>query len=773
MNIYNDINLEIGLDTLAVRLGILLKMAEQAFLTFPVRSMSNVYCWLALLPPSQASSINSTENQPGIALKDFFWKYENTSLDLTCRNCTSPQLPDLFTELYKTGEDEYDQIEELGNRVLEGEALQRVFKLILDTSQNYCPHSAEYDPEAAAIPNFLDPGGPTTVADAEGRDPNAVFFNIFFGSLGALVLLCFIVARIFIRCKNRRWKDSLSDEGRMLLKQLEEKERERDTYLDQTMGSLFNSQSIDAHIRWGAPVMILVNIGLFVGSHLGTGFSIALDVHIAGDEFHVQNMFRFNFADGLRNTYENGGYEMAIFLLIFLGIWPYLRCLMSLILWFVPPRWLASSHRGRILIWIDAMNKLTVRDIFKFLLIIAVIFIFIGGAYVWEEAKSTLYAMTIIVVPGPAVYCGVSAMILSRVSSVWLVDYHNRELDAAVKAYHQDQLSPIAYGVVEITEHDDDEDLKKEEVVVDDDDSVVPITEISVPGSRFFMICGRRFLLGNLSVALGIFVVALVVIVALVYLPAVSLDLSSLVELILESGTTYEQAISEFGVYAFVCAVLLKARLVLESRTDFVAVTLMFALGVAAAYFMGFLSLYRWIRAVYTKGWRQLFPLFFEKDPNVVKLPAYLRLHAHRHSTSWVVAYTIGIFQLGAVTIYAINYFCSLLDSIYYAVAFVGLIETTEGKCWEAQMSQVHNLVVFVGCFGYLTFCLIGKCINVDGWGRCDVFPSHSNDFLCHVQCNSLYNTRPMSAWSANHCATRTRKRISYNVLKKHGSAVV
>jgi hypothetical protein len=708
MNIHNDINLEVGVDTLAFYIGILLKMAEEAFLSFPVRSMNNVYCWLALLPPSVASFVNSSEDQSGIALKDFVWNYENVSIDINCMDCTSPQIPDLFRQLYDTGEDEYDQIEELANRVLEGDAVQRIFRQILETSPSYCPHSAEYDPKALVVANFLDLGEPTTVADAEGRDPNAVFFSVSFASFGILVLLCFVVARIVIRCKNKRWKDSLSDEGKRLLKQLEERERERDEYLDQG-SSLFNSMFIPAHIRWGVPVVIMINMGLFVVAHLATSFSIALHVHLAGDDFQIEDIFQFNFVDGVRNTYENGGYEMAILLLIFVGIWPYARCLICLILWFLPPKFLAATHRGRMLIWIDAMNKLTVRDIFKFLVIIAILFIFISGPYVWDEAKGTLYAMTIIIVPRAAVYCGISAMILSRVSSVWLVDYHNRTVDTAVEAYHQDCLSPISYGIVDATEADYEDDVKNE----DDDDEEFPVSEISVPESRFIMLCGRRILLGNLALALGIFVVVLTVVVALVFLPEVSIDLSAIVELIVESGTTYEQAISEFGVYAFICAVLMKARLVLQSRADYVAVTFLFALGIGALYFMGILSLYRWVRSVYTQGWRQVFPLFFEKDPDVVKLPAYLRLHAHRHSTSWVVAYTIGVFQLGAVTVYAIQYFCSLLDSIYYAVAFIGLIETTEGQCWEAQTSQAHNLLVFLGCLGFLTFSLVGKCAKV------------------------------------------------------------
>ncbi|CAB9504265.1 Paraquat-inducible protein A [Seminavis robusta] len=707
MNIDNDVSFAIGFDTLTMLLRILLKILEKSFLTFPLKSMTNVYCWIDLLPPASPEILNSTnQNQSGIAIYDIIWNYTNATTDLECRCddcCTSPELPDLFTELYSQGEDSFDQIEELVKRVLDGQAVQNVLGQILETAPAYCPHSDEYDPTVAGTtPNILDPGTPPGVEGEEGRDPNAFFFNLFFGGFGIMVLLCFITARLIIFDKNRKWKKSLSSEGKVLLCQLEERKLERDDYLDQTMESLFYTTFIPASVRYGVPIVMLLDIFLFSIAHTQISIIIGLDVYFAGDQFYIAEIFTFTFFDGLRNTFDNGGYEMAILLLIFGGIWPYVRCVLSIILWVVPPTWLSSDHRGRMFIWIDAMNKLTVRDIFKFLTIIAVIFIFVGGPYVWNQPGSVLYAVKIIAVPGPAIYCGISAMIVSRVSGVWILEYHNMAMRAARKEYHREHMNPASYGLMDLTEvpeipeeeeededsETDDEDEVETEIsggsLTDDDYSTVP-TEIDLPGSRYIIVCGRRILLGTL----------------------VSVDLSSILELILQSGTTYEEAISTFGVYSMICAVLIKARLVLENALDYVAMSIFLLAGIVAVYFMFFLQFYRWIKAIRTQGWRQLFPLFFEKDPDVVKLPEYLRLFAHRYSTAWVVAFSIGVFQLGAVTIYAIHYFCSFLDTIYYQLEFIGLIQSTEGLCWESQMSQVHNLIVFISCFAYLIFCFM------------------------------------------------------------------
>lgn len=367
------------------------------------------------------------------------------------------------------------------------------------------------------------------------------------------------------------------------------------------------------------------------------------------------------------------------------------------------------------------MNKLTVRDIFKFMVIIAIFFIYAGGPYIFSKGEGDLYGMTILAWPGPALYCGIVAMIISRVSSRWFLDQHYRAMDGAQRAYHRQNVGVISSSSVPGTANESMDatvdtpygltgSSEREMGVSEefDDDEDVP-SEILIQARRSVNLCGRRILLGDLGMALGVFTVLLLIIVALIYVPAVSIDLSSIAEIILESGTTYEQAISQFGVYAFICAVLLKARLALEAVSDYVAVVLLLVVGMLALCFVWFVGVVRLARDVHTNGWRRLYPTFFEKNDNsnLSQLPSYLKLYAHRYSTVYVVAYVIGIFQLGAVTIYAIHYFCNLLDLLYAGLAFIGLITSTSGQCWEEQMGQPHNLVVLFGCFAYLTFCFI------------------------------------------------------------------
>jgi len=140
---------------------------------------------------------------------------------------------------------------------------------------------------------------------------------------------------------------------------------------------------------------------------------------------------------------------------------------------------------------------------------------------------------------------------------------------------------------------------------------------------------------------------------------------------------------------------------------DYVAVGCLLLSALVAISFTFVVNILGWIRTVLCtrKGWEQL--LCQQRDTEVVaNLPSYLKLYAHRNLLVYVIAYAIGIFQLGAVALFSVHRFCDILDRVYNGLDFIGLIERTSGQsCWESQMSHSHNLIVLWGCFLYLTIC--------------------------------------------------------------------
>ena len=97
--------------------------------------------------------------------------------------------------------------------------------------------------------------------------------------------------------------------------------------------------------------------------------------------------------------------EMTIMLWIFTGVWPYIKSLSSLFLWFVPPQTLSTARPGTILLWIDAMTKLSIVNI-------------LGLGLQWQNKVSLTFVaqLALAVIDG----CGESETCTKQMMAQWL-----------------------------------------------------------------------------------------------------------------------------------------------------------------------------------------------------------------------------------------------------------------------------------------------------------------------------------------------------------------
>ena len=126
--------------------------------------------------------------------------------------------------------------------------------------------------------------------------------------------------------------------------------------------------------------------------------------------------FRLSRAYNILLVFDSGA-EMIILLWLFTGVWPYIKILLSLLMWFLSPHRLSVMSRGRVFLWIDALAKLSVIDIFTLIVGVALLLVFIGGpdeSYLGDEV---MYSLKAVVVPRAGFYCIIVAQRISRVSS--------------------------------------------------------------------------------------------------------------------------------------------------------------------------------------------------------------------------------------------------------------------------------------------------------------------------------------------------------------------
>lgn len=730
IQIRNEIDVLVSIHAVSFFVTILFKIRESAFFRFPLRDIPNVYCWLATAFAPTGSP--SSGHERGIGLADHAMFLESLTFNATCVSCTSPRFDDLINDLYGPSETKKpkETIEEIFSQVLNGDAIQTFLDRVVLESSKRCPHSAEYIAGAGRPVDLLEnPIEPFSFSGFSKRNKRSKYFNIA-SSIFAALLLCFLLAgkwRVFRR--NKKWKESLTEKGLSLLRRQKAKEDEQETILNLYSTSLFRNPQISEKVRLAVPTIIAANIVLYLGGHLGVLSTVDIDGQLAGQDFAVRRMLKFSFLGSTAETYRNGGMEMSIMIWIFTGIWPYLKLLLSLFIWFAPPHVLSVSKRGRLLLWIDALTKLSIIDIFTMLLSLALFLVYIGGP---DEALSSsdLYAMKLIVVPGASFYCLVVAQRISRVSSRFFLETHDVALRNARKAYERGDITEIYQGrtaesdgadgpdstvngpeqvsVGEVNKRNDDDDEISSFVGEvnkrnDDDDEISSSPNMSVQ-RRSLSFMQLKSLSGHIGVLLGALTVLVLGIIGCIFAPSVAIEISDLWGLVLGSDATYFQAISNYGVFSIVTAILVKSRFVLDTTWNYVALGFLLTIGIVSVGGVFLLDFFRFFRRLRKEGWS-----FIRTRSSLAhQLPSYLRLHAYRHMEIYVIAAVIGCWQLSAVSIYCIHLFCSIADFIYKLFSYIGLAERPTAECFPIQMAQPGNLLIFLGSFGILVgnFCL-------------------------------------------------------------------
>ena len=373
MQIRNDLEIELDMYTANVILAAMMKIQESNFFEFPLRDALDYNCWLATMPPPLIDSrgVRVIESPPTAALADLAASISKLNLNISCVECSSPGMYDLM-ELLGAPEANEDATE-VANMVLDyvtklmgGNFLQVKIDRLINDAGKRCPHSPHYDPDAIAVEYepFANPDTDTEIT-----------FLILLGGviIGLIILVAVLVGaiRFVVRRRHRSWIETLPHQQvRRILRQ-QDREAAMESEMNSSTESMFRSPDIPLFVRWIMPIVILGNIAFFLSGHLSLGATVNIEAELAGESFRVDKFFEFSMAQSTVDIWKAGGKELAIMILIFSGIWPYVKQLMTLTIWFLPPSKLSISKRGSTLLWIDTLAKWSFVDIFVLVISIA------------------------------------------------------------------------------------------------------------------------------------------------------------------------------------------------------------------------------------------------------------------------------------------------------------------------------------------------------------------------------------------------------------------
>ncbi|MFN9980491.1 MAG: hypothetical protein ACK53Y_11275, partial [bacterium] len=90
------------------------------------------------------------------------------------------------------------------------------------------------------------------------------------------------------------------------------------------------SKDVPIIARIMIPIVILVNIALFISGQLSLGASVNIDLTLAGQKIIIDDFFEFSLAHSTVQMWEGGAHVLAIIIVIFSGLWPYVKQLLVL-----------------------------------------------------------------------------------------------------------------------------------------------------------------------------------------------------------------------------------------------------------------------------------------------------------------------------------------------------------------------------------------------------------------------------------------------------------
>ena len=294
----NEVDLSVEMMDANVILSTMTKIAESRFFGFPLKDIFNLNCWLATIPSPTLDSRGVREAGIPVTASLDYLKAQVAQLVLTaeCTNCSSPRMSEL-TELLSDPASR-PETTQVANALLNyftslmgGNFVQIQIDRMLHEASLNCPHSPEYDPEAT----------PTEYEAFEAPETSyATSYLILVGALtlagliiasGVLIVVRFIVLR-----RHKKWVGQLPPyQVRRLASQQAEDSRQEES-LNSHTSSMFRSTSIPALVRWMIPLIILVNIGLFLSGHLSLGATVNIEAQVAGETFTLNNFFEFSIA---------------------------------------------------------------------------------------------------------------------------------------------------------------------------------------------------------------------------------------------------------------------------------------------------------------------------------------------------------------------------------------------------------------------------------------------------------------------------------------------
>eukprot|EP00948_MAST-09A_sp_MAST-9A-sp1_P004289 g4289.t1 len=128
--------------------------------------------------------------------------------------------------------------------------------------------------------------------------------------------------------------------------------------------ALLHHPAIPWLVRYGVLFGILCNLAFFLSGHTSVGASVDLVAYFAGDRIEYDTIYTFSLAGSLSDMWGACAIVLATLIGTFSGAWPYIKLLLMIFVWMVPPSSLSTRSRGTFIKILDYMGKWSLIDLY-------------------------------------------------------------------------------------------------------------------------------------------------------------------------------------------------------------------------------------------------------------------------------------------------------------------------------------------------------------------------------------------------------------------------
>ena len=138
-----------------------------------------------------------------------------------------------------------------------------------------------------------------------------------------------------------------------------------DTSYGSESQSFMMNKHIPSFVQYAIPIAIVSTIVLLLSSNLSVGATVDVvmtDIYQDGANIQIPSLFEFSLLNTARDMWRAQIYPLFFLVLIFSGIWPYMKLFLMLFAWMGPTSMISSTFRGQLLLKLDALSKFSLVD---------------------------------------------------------------------------------------------------------------------------------------------------------------------------------------------------------------------------------------------------------------------------------------------------------------------------------------------------------------------------------------------------------------------------